>query len=87
MTIFEYHTFFCDQDELQDRLTACGLECWRLHTCEPIAIIGPQGSGTLQILVVMDRVPEAPPAPEEDLITEPDSVPAMRMNDFRPDGG
>lgn len=58
MPIFEYLTFLCDQLDLQDNLTKYGLECWRLHTCEPITTIGPYGSGLGQILVVMDRIAE-----------------------------
>ena len=60
MPIFQYLTFVCDQSDLQDLLTKCGLERWRLHTCEPVISVGPQGSGILQILVVMDRVVDEP---------------------------
>lgn len=58
MPIFEYLTFLCDQTELQPRLTEAGLERWRLHTCEPVVTMGPQGSGTLMVLIVMDRLVE-----------------------------
>lgn len=78
MPIFEYLTFVCDQDELQDRLTKAGLESWRLHTCEPVVMVGDGGaSGILQVLVVLDRVDYAG---EEDA-TEEDQAPeglAMR---------
>lgn len=85
MPIFEYLTFLCNQDELQDRLTACGLERWRLHTCEPVVIIGSQGSGLLHVLVVLDRtVEESSPEVEPGV---PDFPVGIAMNDFRPDRG
>ena len=76
MPIFEYLTFLCNQDELQPLLTRYGLERWRLHTCEPVVFIGPQGSGILQTLIVMDRV-----------IDEEPEEPAMAVaNDEAPEG-
>jgi hypothetical protein len=58
MTKFQYKTFVCDHDALQDLLTEFGLTGWRLHTCDPVATVGPQGSGILQAFVVLDRVIE-----------------------------
>jgi len=65
MPIFEYLTFVCDQTELQGLLTEAGLERWRLHTCDPVTIIGPHGSGVLQAFVVMDRLIEGEPTQEQ----------------------
>ena len=61
MPIFQYLTFVCPQDELQDRLTQAGLECWRLHTCDPVVAVGEHGSGMIHAFVVLDRYVE----PEE----------------------
>ena len=55
MPTFEYFTFMCGQPELQDLLTTAGLDGWRLHTCDLTPTYGPAGSGTPQILVVLDR--------------------------------
>lgn len=63
MPTFEYLTFVCDQLALQDLLSRYGSDSWRLHTCEPVVTIGPSGSGSLRILVVMDRA--IYPEPEE----------------------
>ncbi len=75
MPVFEYKTFVCDQATLQGHLTAYGLESWRLHTCEPVALIGPSGSGILQVLVVLDRVT----VPEEEAATEDDAPEGIAM--------
>lgn len=56
MPSFHYLTFMCEQIELQAKLTPRGLEGWRLHTCDPVVMAGPQGSGILQMLVVMDKI-------------------------------
>ncbi len=69
--IFQYLTFVCDQTELQGLLTECGLEGWRLHTCDSVTKVGSQGSGILMTFVVMDRCVE--PEPEESVIDESDS--------------
>ena len=61
MPIFQYLTFVCEQTELQERLTQAGLEGWRLHTCDPVVTLGPQGSGMLNAFVVMDRYIEPDP--------------------------
>ncbi len=58
MMIFQYLTFVCEQTELQAKLSQYGLEGWRLHTCDPIVSVGPQGSGLLNAFVVMDRLPD-----------------------------
>lgn len=58
MPIFQYLTFVCEQTELQERLTQAGLKGWRLHTCDPVVTLGPQGSGTLNAFVVMDKFVE-----------------------------
>lgn len=65
MPIFQYLTFMCEQTELQERLTQAGLEGWRLHTCDPVVTVGPQGSGLLNAFVVMDRYVEDPGNDEE----------------------
>ena len=70
MFIFEYNTFVCEQPELQHLLTEAGIEGWRLHTCEPVVMVGPSGSGLLNVLVVLDRVG----APGEEDVVE-DSAP------------
>lgn len=56
MPVFEYHTFLCEQSDLQAALTEAGLGGWRLHTCDPVLTVGPQGSGVLHVLVVLDRL-------------------------------
>lgn len=58
----KYLSFVCDADELEARLNELGSQGWRLHTCEPVATIGPSGSGTLNAFVVMDMLI----APESD---------------------
>ncbi len=55
MPHFQYLTFVCDQTQLQAMLTQYGLEEWRLHTCDPVVTLGPQGSGMLNAFVVMDK--------------------------------
>ncbi len=55
MPIFQYFTFVCEQPDLQERLTKLGLDGWRLHTCDPVVTLGPQGSGMLNAFVVMDK--------------------------------
>lgn len=55
MPYFQYITFVCNQTELQAMLTERGLEGWRLHTCDPVVTVGPQGSGLLNAFVVMDK--------------------------------
>jgi hypothetical protein len=55
MAHFQYHTFVCEQSELQAELTKFGLEGWRLHTCDPVVTVGSQGSGLLSAFVVMDK--------------------------------
>lgn len=65
MPIFQYLHFLCEQTELQALLTEHGLEGWRLHTCDPVVTVGPQGSGLLHAFVVMDRYVEEPVDPEK----------------------
>ena len=55
MVKFEYLTFVCEQEDLQSALTDMGQEGWRLHTCEPIVTMGPNGSGAMSAFVVMDQ--------------------------------
>ena len=82
MTKFQYTTFVCDHDALQPILTELGLEGWRLHTCDPVAPVGPQGSGILQAFVVLDKVIEEMDFADQDtLVVDVDDVPegiAMR---------
>lgn len=59
MPYFQYLTFVCEQLELQALLTKHGLEGWRLHTCDPVVTVGPQGSGMLHAFVVMDKFVDA----------------------------
>lgn len=70
MPYFQYVTFVCAQTELQTMLTEHGLNGWRLHTCDPVAMLGPQGSGMLQAFVVMDKFvddgEETPQVDDED---------------------
>ena len=67
MGIFKYLTFVCPQVELQAALTTHGLEGWRLHTCDPVVTMGPEGSGLLNAFVVLDRYIEEP---EEEAVGE-----------------
>ena len=60
MGIFQYLTFVCPQDELQAALSTHGLEGWRLHTCDPVVSMGPEGSGLIKAFVVLDRYFEEP---------------------------
>ncbi len=55
MPYFQYLTFVCEQTNLQAKLTEHGLVGWRLHTCDPVVTLGPQGSGMLNAFVVMDK--------------------------------
>lgn len=55
MPIFDYLHFVCEQSELEALLKKHGLEGWRLHTCDPVVTVGPQGSGMLNAFVVMDK--------------------------------
>lgn len=64
MSYFQYLTFVCEQSELQQRLTKAGLEGWRLHTCDPVVTLGPQGSGMLNAFVVMDKFIDEEEAPQ-----------------------
>ena len=70
MPIFQYLTFVCEQTQLQDRLTAAGLELWRLHTCDPVVTVGPKGSGLLNAFVVMDRYVEEPESDEKQVVDD-----------------
>ena len=67
MPIFQYLTFVCPQTDLQVLLTKHGLEGWRLHTCDPVVTMGPEGSGLLNAFVVMDRYFEEQEAEEEEV--------------------
>ena len=78
MPIFQYLTFVCEQTELQDLLTQHGLEGWRLHTCDPVVTVGPQGSGLLNAFVVMDRLKEEAYEPEELVVDETHEGIAMK---------
>lgn len=71
MLKFHYNTFLCDQPDLQARLTELGDEGWRLHTCEPVIMVGPTGaSGLLQILVTMDMMEDIPEEVESETAPE-----------------
>jgi len=74
MPIFQYLTFVCEQVDLQSALSEHGLKGWRLHTCEPIVTVGPQGSGILQTLIVMDRV-VVESGEDEDPLDAPEGIP------------
>lgn len=69
MLIFEYLTFTCEHDELQDRLTEAGVDGWRLHTCTPGVSLY-DGSSPTCVFVVLDKAI----APEE-AAYEPDAAP------------
>lgn len=56
MPSFDYLHFVCDQPDLEALLKEHGREGWRLHTCDPVATYGPQGSGLLIAFVVMDKI-------------------------------
>ena len=77
MPIFQYLTFVCEQTELQERLTKLGLDGWRLHTCDPVVTVGPQGSGLLNAFVVMDRYVE--PDSEELVVEDDDAQEGIAM--------
>ena len=65
MPIFKYLSFVCEADQLEARLNEYGAQGWRLHTCEPVATVGPSGSGVLNAFVVLDMMlaePEDEPA-------------------------
>lgn len=80
MMIFQYLTFLCVQTELQAKLTELGLESWRLHTCDPVVTIGPQGSGMLHTFVVMDRYVEVPEGnAEEEPVVGKDAQEGLAM--------
>ncbi len=76
MPIFQYLTFMCEQTELQVKLTEHGLKGWRLHTCDPVVTVGPQGSGLLHAFVVMDRCVEPD---SEELVIEDDAQEGIAM--------
>ena len=52
---FAYKSFVCSPDDLDALLNEAGAESWRLHTCEPVGIIGVEGVGSLVCFVVMDQ--------------------------------
>lgn len=64
---FEYLTFLCEQEKLQELLTIAGQDRWRLHTCDPVLPFGSEGSGVLHVLVVLDRVVVEEEEPETDM--------------------
>jgi hypothetical protein len=74
--LFEYLHFYCDRDELQERLSAYGQEGWRLHTCDPVVTVGEYGTGIIYAFVVMDKayMPEEEPGGEEE--PEPEAMAA-----------
>ncbi len=78
MPIFQYKTFVCEQTELQAKLTEYGLEGWRLHTCDPVVMVGSQGSGLLNAFVVMDRYVEEPEA-EVAVVVDTDAQEGIAM--------
>ena len=78
MPIFEYFAFMCNQSELQALLTEAGLNRWRLHTCDPVVTMGPQGSGILQAFVVMDRMLDESEDPIPDVLDD-DDQPGLAM--------
>ena len=77
MPIFQYLTFVCDQTELQALLTQHGLEGWRLHTCDPIVTVGPQGSGLLNAFVVMDKLTDT--GDDQQVVMDGDSQEGLAM--------
>lgn len=59
MVRYEYTAFRCfDVEGLNEALNAHGRSGWRLHTCEPVAVVGREGIGSIQYAVVMDRLVE-----------------------------
>lgn len=61
MIKFQYLTRMCYYPDLQPLLTKFGEDGWRLHTCDSFMLTGPQGSGLLQVFVVMDRIIDEEP--------------------------
>lgn len=73
MVPIKYISFQCDFDDLEAKLNEHGLQGWRLHTCEPVVTMGPQGSGNLHAFVVMDMalMQDFEQNNEEDVTDEP----------------
>ena len=53
--MFEYKHFIVGTGLLERDLNQYGADGWRLHTCEPLAIVN-DGVSILQFVVVMDRI-------------------------------
>ena len=53
---FIYRSFECSPEELEALLNEAGAEGWRLHTCDPIGVVGVEGVGSLLYCVVMDQI-------------------------------
>ena len=54
MTKIKYLAFTCEFPELEALLNHHGAQGWRCMTCEPVATVGPQGTGVLNAFVIMD---------------------------------
>jgi len=76
MSHFQYLTFVCEQTDLQAMLTEHGLDGWRLHTCDPVAALGPLGSGMLNAFVVMDKFIDEE---EDQQVTDDDAQEGIAM--------
>ncbi len=79
MIRFEYLHFICEQDELQGTLTLRGEEGWRLHTCEPVVTMGPNGSGAMSAFVVMDQAIQEEEEQEYDNLPHFDDDEGLKM--------
>ena len=77
MPYFQYITFVCEQTALQTMLTEYGRDGWRLHTCDPVVTVGPQGSGLLNAFVVMDKFIDEEEDPQVAVDDAPEGI-AMR---------
>ena len=69
MIKYNYISFLCEIDILQDEMSKLGQEGWRLHTCEPIVTMGLNGSNLPQVLVVMDMA-VSEEEPEEETVSD-----------------
>ena len=52
---FAYRSFECSPEDLEALLNEAGAEGWRLHTCDPIGVVGVEGIGSLVYCVIMDQ--------------------------------
>lgn len=77
MHTIKYTSFMCDYDSLEARLNELGSQGWRLHTCEPVPLIGPQGTGSVRAFVVMDMLVEHAEENQTEAEPRPEGI-AMR---------